>query len=119
MNPGAFLASTLGKLIMLLILFGVIFIAVHSCSSSRDKAATARQQGAEAEAVADGAQEAVNTVVARHGADADVDAIVDEAAARLDPALPAAERHEAVLEAVCQMKINRRKPECAFTPPQP
>jgi len=115
----AFLASTIGRLIMILLLIGIVFITIHSCTSSRQKTATARQSGKESEAFADSAADAVNTVVARGGAESDVDAIVEGAAAQMDAADTDAARRAAAMSALCQMKLYKEKPECAVTPSRP
>lgn len=120
MNPiASFLASTVGKIVLAAALVLIAVIAVQSCADARDDAATARQQGAESEALADSAADAVNIVIARQGAEATVDSITDEAIGKLDRAETPAERRAAVMSALCSMKLYAKRPECAVIPATP
>ncbi|MCJ8159905.1 hypothetical protein [Sphingomonas sp. LaA6.9] len=90
----------------------ILIFAIRGCANGRQDAAQARQDAKGSAALSNAAKGAVGVVVARQGAEANIDAIVDQASKEIENAPNPAAARAATLNAVCQLRLYRERPEC-------
>ncbi len=107
----------------LIIILGVILavcaFGVARCIWKGGAAQQAEQTTKSGEALADAAENAVETVTNAHAREASIDTIVEEAAKEIDNAPSPEAARAATLRAVCVLEEYRLDPACTVQQPNP
>ncbi|RIV87513.1 hypothetical protein [Aurantiacibacter zhengii] len=118
---GAFLASALGRVVMVALVVGLVLVTLNQCQNARRAGQQANLNEKQAEAVSDSAADAIGTVGAVSGRQQDSDDLTRSNADAIDQAEGASDAvnpsvHGAGLDGLCRRAAYRSDPRCVQQP---